>query len=282
MFTLHNGDCLQFIDTLERGSLDAIITDPPYSSGGAYRSDRNQKTEVKYQHTAETNKTYGTFSGDNRDQRSFEKWCTLWMSACLNKTREGGVMGCFIDWRNLSSIIDAMQMGGWVYRGVTPWYKGTDQRPVKGWFRRNIEYIVWGSCGAMLTGHLSEGECLDGMFFHRINGTEKFHQTGKPIELMKDIVSVRQHLDTVFDPFMGSGTTGIACVELGKNFIGCEISPEYYSIAEKRISSAVLEQNLFTPSNKACSGRVDSSGSPELFPAEVSPSAKVTRQSTRR
>lgn len=232
------GDCLSFIDTLPDNSIDAVITDPPYSSGGAFRSDRNQKTEVKYQHTAETFRSYASFSGDNRDQRSFEKWCTLWMSACLNKTTDGGVIGCFIDWRNLSSIIDSIQMGGWVYRGVTPWYKGTDQRPVKGWFRRNIEYIVWGSRGPMLTGHLSDGECLDGMFFHRINGADKHHQTGKPVELMEQVVSVRPNISTVLDPFMGSGTTGVACMLTEKNFIGCEISSEYYAIAEKRIAAA--------------------------------------------
>jgi site-specific DNA-methyltransferase (adenine-specific) len=244
--TLHLGDCLDYMRTMPDNSVDAVITDPPYSSGGAYRSDRNQKTETKYQHTAETTRSYASFSGDNRDQRSFEKWCAWWMSAALRATREGGVLGCFIDWRNLSSVIDSLQMGGWVFRGVTPWHKGTDQRPVKGWFRRNIEYIAWGSKGPMLTGHLSEGECLDGMFFHRINGTEKFHQTGKPIELMQDIVSVRPNTDTVLDPFMGSGTTGVACVKTGRNFIGCEIDPTYFAIAQRRIEDAQAQLPLFT------------------------------------
>jgi site-specific DNA-methyltransferase (adenine-specific) len=241
---LHLGDCLEILPTLEAGSIDAVITDPPYSSGGAYRSDRNQKTEVKYQHAAETNRTYASFSGDNRDQRSFEKWCTLWMSACLSKTREGGVIGCFIDWRNIASVVDAVQMAGWVYRGVTPWYKGSDQRPVKGWFRRNIEYIVWGSCGPMLTGHLADGECLDGMFFHRINGIEKYHQTGKPIELMQDVISVRPDIQVVLDPFMGSGTTGIACLNTGKDFIGCELSPDYFEIAQRRIAEAQRQMTM--------------------------------------
>jgi DNA modification methylase len=52
--------------------------------------------------------------------------------------------------------------------------------------------------------------------------------------------------DTIFDPFMGSGTTGVACVQLGRNFIGCEIDPKYFAIAEKRIHEATLQPQLFT------------------------------------
>ena len=112
---------------------------------------------------------------------------------------------------------------------------------------------------------------------------ENIHPTQKPVALMKwCIAKFLEAGQVVFDPFMGSGTTLVAALELGFDCVGCEISPEYYSIAEKRVKQAVLQQNLFTPSNTACSGRVDSSGSPELFPAEVPPSAKVTRQTTRR
>lgn len=238
------GDCLEYMRTMPDKSVDAVITDPPYSSGGMYRADRAAATNKKYQISFETERTYSAFSGDNRDQRSFEKWCAWWMSLALRVTKDGGIMGCFIDWRNLASVVDSMQIAGWVYRGITPWYKGTDQRPVKGWFRRNIEYIVWGSCGAMLTGHLADGECLDGMFFHRINGIEKLHQTGKPVELMQDIISVRPNIKIVFDPFMGSGTTGIACIAKEKDFIGCEMSKDYFAIAERRIKQAQEARQL--------------------------------------
>ena len=112
---------------------------------------------------------------------------------------------------------------------------------------------------------------------------EKKHPTQKPLTLMRwCIENYTKPGDTVFDPFMGSGTTGVACLELGRKFVGCEISAEYFAVAEARLKLAAQSPSFLTPSNKACSGRVDSSGSPELFPAEVSPSAKVTRQSARR
>jgi len=56
----------------------------------------------------------------------------------------------------------------------------------------------------------------------------------------------------VLDPFMGSGTTGAACVQLGRKFIGCEISAKYFAIAEKRIKQAAQSPSFLTPSNNAC------------------------------
>jgi len=76
------------------------------------------------------------------------------------------------------------------------------------------------------------------------------HPCVKPIKAWKKMLSnISLAGQTIFDPFMGSGTTGVAALQLDRNFIGCEISPEYYSIAEKRIQSAALQPSLFTPSN---------------------------------
>lgn len=71
------------------------------------------------------------------------------------------------------------------------------------------------------------------------------HVTPKPIELMKNIIlhSTNQG-DTIFDPFMGSGTTGVACIQTGRNFIGIEIDPNYFAIAEKRIKEAQLQMRM--------------------------------------
>jgi site-specific DNA-methyltransferase (adenine-specific) len=241
--TLYLGDCREILPTL--GKVDAVVTDPPYSSGGMYRADRAVPTTNKYQISHETLRTYAAFGGDNRDQRSFEIWCERWMAQALQLCGEGGGLACFIDWRNLACVVDAMQVAGWVYRGITPWHKGPDMRPVKGWFRRNVEFIAWGTCGPLLTGHAAEGECLDGMFFHRVNGAEKEHQTGKPVELMQDVVSVRPEWQTFLDPFMGSGTTGVACIKLGRRFIGIELEPRYFDIACRRIEEAWKQPRLF-------------------------------------
>jgi site-specific DNA-methyltransferase (adenine-specific) len=236
---LYRADCLDVLRELPDGEIDAVVTDPPYSSGGAFRADRNQPTDVKYQHSAETNRSYATFSGDNRDQRSFERWCRMWMDDCLAITREGGILATFIDWRNLASMTDAVQVAGWVLRGIVPWHKGEDQRPRKGWFRANVEYVVMASCGPILTGPLAPGICADGVIYHRINSAEKFHQTGKPVEVCEAIIGLRPDFATILDPFMGSGTTGVACIRTGRRFIGVEKDPRYFEIAVKRIEQAI-------------------------------------------
>ena len=71
------------------------------------------------------------------------------------------------------------------------------------------------------------------------------HITPKPIELMKNIINHSSNENmTVLDPFMGSGTTGVACVQTGRNFIGIEIDPGYFKIAEKRIHDAEMQMRL--------------------------------------
>jgi site-specific DNA-methyltransferase (adenine-specific) len=235
--SIYHGDARDVLPSLDIRA-DIVLTDPPYSSGGMYRSDRSKSTDQKYQHTAETTRSYAAFSGDNRDQRAFEKWCADWSALCLRACREGAAIGCFIDWRNIACVIDAVQMGGWVYRGITPWHKGGDQRPRKAWFRANVEYIVWGSAGPLKAGPGVDGECRDGVLFYRVNGAEKLHQTGKPVDLFAEIISTRPDWQTALDPFMGSGTTLAAAKELGRCAVGVEIDERNCEIAANRLMRA--------------------------------------------
>lgn len=236
LVTLYHGDCREIIPALS--GVDAVVTDPPYSSGGMYRADRAAATDSKYQLSHETRRTYAAFSGDNRDQRSFEKWVDSWASECLRIVGDGGGIGVFIDWRNVASVVDAIQVAGWVYRGLTPWHKGTDLRPNKGWFRRNVEFIVWGSAGPLVTGPTAEGECWDGMFVARVNDGDKQHQTGKPVALMEQMLSVRPEWQTYLDPFAGSGSTLLAAKRLHKRAIGVEMEESYCEVAANRLASA--------------------------------------------
>ena len=73
---------------------------------------------------------------------------------------------------------------------------------------------------------------------------KRVHPTQKPVELILSIIKMLKIKGTILDPFMGSGTTGVACVQTGCNFIGIEIDPDYYAIAEKRIKEAQLQMRL--------------------------------------
>ncbi len=83
------------------------------------------------------------FDGDNMDQRAFTAFMRDVLFRCRQLAKPGGVAAAFIDWRNLPALTDALQMAGWIYKGVVVWDKGTS-RNQPGRFRADCEYIVWG------------------------------------------------------------------------------------------------------------------------------------------
>ncbi len=238
---LHNIDALKYLETLESGSVDAVVTDPPYSSGGMMRGDRASTTNEKYSNS-EQRGNYANFTGDNRDQRGWAYWCALWLSECLRVTAPGGVIAMFADWRQLPAATDVLQAGGWVWRGIVPWNKTEAARPQKGRFRQQCEYVVWGTAGPMVE---QTDLCLPGFFTYVVNASEKHHQTGKPIPLMVDILEVTRPGGVILDPFAGSGSTGVACAITGRRFIGSEKDDHYYKVAERLIGDAYLQKGLF-------------------------------------
>lgn len=238
--TLYQGDSLHVLRGLPSDSVDIVVTDPPYSSGGLMRSDRALKTSDKYTVTG-TAIQRPEFHGDNRDQRSFAFWCSLWMSECLRIVRPGGYMMAFTDWRQLPSMSDAVQAGGWIWRGLVAWDKTEAARPQKGWFRTGqMEYIMLASNGGMPQEQLRDGPCQGGVWRGSVNSAEKLHITGKPVGLMQWLLGVMPKGATVLDPFAGSGTTLLAAKELGMKSIGIEMSREYCGIAARRMAQEVL------------------------------------------
>lgn len=223
---LYRGDCLAILPGLA-GPFDAVVTDPPYSSGGQSKGDRARSTGDKYLNTGATK--FPDFLGDTKDQRSYLHWSALWMSLCFERLTEGGLMIVFSDWRQLPVTTDAMQAAGVTWRGIAVWDKTGGARPYKGGFRSQAEYIVWGSKGALKGERYSPG-------VFRVNPLAggKLHQVGKPLPLMDDLVAACG--PRILDPFMGSGTTGAAAINQGKKFTGIEVSQTYFKVAIERLA----------------------------------------------
>jgi site-specific DNA-methyltransferase (adenine-specific) len=219
---LHHGDCLDVLRTMPDGSVDAVITDPPYSSGGAFRGDRTQGTVQKYVR-GNTSANYASFSGDGRDQRAYGYWCVLWLAECLRVTKPGGVCCLFTDWRQLPTTSDALQAGGWVWRGIGVWDKTEAARPAKGRFRNQCEYVVWGSNGPLGSEIEGDRPCLPGVWRKSVVGTNKQHIAGKPVEVMEGIVAICPIGGAVLDPYAGSATTAHRLHQSpAANFVGVE------------------------------------------------------------
>ena len=230
------GDALRVLMELPDASVDALITDPPYSSGGMMRGDRVQDVHTKYVNSdSSSNEALSAFSGDSRDSRAYRYWCALWLSEAMRVVKPGGVCALFTDWRQLPTTTDAIQAGGWVWRGIVPWHKPAG-RPVQGRWGNQCEYLAWGTNGPRPLEALG-GRALPG-FYQENTPRERDHITQKPLGVMRDLVKIVEPGDVVLDPFMGSGTTGVAAMIEGRRFIGVEMTPHFAEVAERRIREA--------------------------------------------
>lgn len=243
-------ECLAELLEMAPRSVDAIVTDPPYSSGGFTRGDRMAAPSTKYV-TNDTIIRRPEFAGDNRDQRSFTYWVQLWMSECLRIAVPGAPFVVFTDWRQLPATTDAIQAAGWVWRGIVVWDKTEAARPQRGRFKAQCEYAVWGTAGA--SPDLEEVGCLPGALhepdelppcIEAGNRDDKHHMAGKPTKVMQHLVRICRPEGLVLDPFAGSGSTGIAALIEGRRFLGIEQTEDNFRIACHRLSAQAAQVGL--------------------------------------
>jgi len=243
--TIYHGEALSILTRLNAGTVDAVVTDPPYSSGGMFRSDRVADPTAKYRGwsqnadgtTRAPTSDYATFAGDNRDQRTWMMWVQAWSMACLNVTKPGGHLFQFTDWRQLPATTDASQLVGWTWRGILVWDKGIG-RPIKGRFRNHLEYVVWATLGHTETAEVYPSALIQ---VPTVSPNERQHLTQKPTQLLRALLSVVPGDNPmVLDPFMGSGTTLRAAKDLGHRCIGIEQDERNCEIAADRMAQEVL------------------------------------------
>jgi len=246
--TIYNGEALAVLAEIEPASCDVLLTDPPYSSGGMFRTDRAVEPASKYRGWSQNSDgssrkptaEYGTFAGDNRDQRTWMRWVCAWSFAAMQAVRPGGHAFMFTDWRQLPATTDAAQYGGWTWRGVLVWDKGVG-RPMKGRFRNHLEYVVWSTHGPISDDVDTYPSAL--ISVPTVGTNEREHVTQKPVELLQALLAVLPSGKplTVLDPFMGSGSTLVAAKYAGHRAIGIEVDERYCEIAAKRLAQGVLD-----------------------------------------
>lgn len=205
------GDCLEILPTL--GKVDAVVTDPPF--GIDYRSGH---------------RTDALWAGD----RIISDETTAARDAALE----------------MLASVPALVFGSWKAprpagtRMVLTWDKG----PALGmgdlslpWKPSTEEIYV---LGAGFVGARDEGACLYCPPVQSMAKNGRLHPNEKPVALIERLLA-KMPDGAVCDPFMGSGTTGVASVKLGRKFIGIEIEPRYFDIACRRIEAAYREPSMF-------------------------------------
>lgn len=236
--TIYHGDSLEVLPALVDAGVrvQALATDPPYSSGGAFRGDRAQSTSSKYV-TSGVQSVRPEFEGDMRDQRAHFAWCVLWMIVARKLADPGALLATFSDWRQLPTMTDAIQAGGWVWRGIAVWSKKYG-RPRKGGFSSACEFLPWGTNGP-LDEHAAYPPGIFELSAPPVEDRE--HIAQKPEALMSWALAPVRPGGTVLDPFMGTGTTLVAAKRAGLQAIGVDVMESNCEIAARRLSQGVLQ-----------------------------------------
>ena len=233
---IEHGDAMRLLAELPADSVDLVLTDPPYSSGGAFRSDRAGKTTAKYSSTGSVAEKLPEFHGDSRTERGLLLWSALWLGEAWRVTKPGGAIAVWCDWRSLPTVSDAIQAGGWSWRGIGIWQKPQHRsRPTMGGLWNDTEYILWGSKGPR-----NSGECLPGHWLAAApSAAARLHATEKPQIVLEDLVRLAQKGGIVLDPFAGSASAGVAALTSGRDYIGFELSAEYVAIGRERLGAVI-------------------------------------------
>ena len=228
---LYNSDCLKKLEQIKSESIDAVITDPPYASGGILQFASTKRDPVaKYSSTSKN--IIPTFYGDRQDQISHFTFYILVLIEIHRVLKENAPVFMFTDWRQFGITGNAIQIADLNWRGSIVWDKGHCR--IQQGYRQVCEYIHYG-CKGKWTNKIYE----KGYFKSpNINHSNREHLTQKPTDLLIFLLkSINKNNGMVLDPFMGSGSTGEACLQAGHSFIGIEKSKEYYNIANNRLKN---------------------------------------------
>lgn len=220
MYNLIYGDCIKELQNISDESIDLIVTDPPYKViTGGKNNGKNSKRPV------------GILSNNNgyfNSSPTPKQYMSELFRVLKNETH------CYI-FSNaicLSEMLTEAQLVGFKLHNVLIWEKN-NCTPSQ-WYMKNCEYILFLRKGdAKYINNIGQSKTVHQ--FNNIIGN-KVHPTEKPVDLLKFYITNSSNVgDVVLDPFMGSGSTGVACIHTGRNFIGIELDEKYFNIAKERI-----------------------------------------------
>lgn len=221
---LLNTDARSWLRVMPEGFADLIVTDPPYRTiSGGNRESGNQP--------------YGRPSGmlsknDGRVFKHNDAPVETWMPLLYRALSSPGHCYVMTNLLNLWQFRDVAVASGFRVHNLLIWAKNTCT-PNR-WYMKDAEYILFLRKGSARSIYTPGAK----MILRHDTARGRTHETEKPIDLMRDmIVASSLPGQTVLDPFMGTGATGVAAVAAGRRFMGCEIDPEYYHTAVDRIGA---------------------------------------------
>jgi len=241
---LYLGDCLEILPHLSK--VDAVVTSPPY----------NQMTSVPENPSGSWADSHGGAGfvrkwnefgyEDDIPEKEYQNWQNGLFSLCAEKSTEFASLffNHQVRWRQGEILhpIEWFRPAGWKLREEIIWDRGGGMMSNAKMFCRFDERILWFDKGKHKWNQESTGYGTIWRIARIQQQQGKLHPVQFPEELpFRCIEATTSPLDTVLDPFCGSATTGVACVKLGRKFIGIEKEPKYFEIAIERIKRALEE-----------------------------------------
>lgn len=215
------GDCLERMQEIPDGSVDLVLTDPPYRviSGGS-----------------KSNESLSTSLGGNdgkifkHNDISFDEWLPI----VYRKMRDNSHLYVMSNFKNLFDLKTAIESAGFQVHNLLVWKK--QNCVANRWYMKNCEYTLFARKGVAFSINDASSQTVH-EFTNPVGN--KCHPTEKPVSLMEFYLKNSCFSgQTVLDPFMGSGTTGVAAANTGRRFIGIERDESYFAIAQRRIMDA--------------------------------------------
>jgi len=243
---IYNADCLDVMRGIAGSSYDLAVTSPPYNLGMDYNGQ-----------------------DDYLDLDDYYSWCGEWLAEIYRLLKDNGrlalnhYLSCGNASRRFAPIMELNHIAeriGYKHHGVAVWNDATlSQRTAWGsWLSASAPYVN-SPYEVILILHKGdwnigkgESDIQKDEFMEATSGVwnlspekNREHPAPFPVSLPKRCVGLLSFVGaTVIDPFMGSGTTGVAAVKTGRRFIGIEIDPDYYAIAKRRIEEALMQPRL--------------------------------------
>ncbi len=215
-----HGDCIKEMKKLPENSVDLIVTDPPYNIGVNYGKNK-----------------------DKLSQEDYIKWCVKWIKQCERVLKRNGSL-YIINYpeSNARVMCEVNRQTKLLFKRWIMWFYPTNIGcSPKNWTRASRSILFY-TKGNRYKFNLKEGEVIDDFIeFNLVKNVSKEKVQGFPNQIPEKLISLFVELSTnkgdiVLDPFLGSGTTGVVCKKLDRNFIGIELNSKYCRIAEGRIN----------------------------------------------
>ena len=227
MIDLRQGDCLEIMKDIPDNSIDLILTDPPYL--------------INYKTNHRKDKTHdfcSTIKNDNNPDLISD-----YIKECYRIMKDNTAMYMFCNCDKVDYFKQELENSGFKIKNMIIWVKNNwTAGDLQAQFGKQYEIIFL----------VNKGRCLfngkritDIWNFDKVVGKNQLHQNQKPIDLLEQcILKHSNENDLIFDGFMGSGSTGVACINLNRNFIGIELDETYFNIAKDRIERSEGENEL--------------------------------------